>query len=411
MRILYINPFSGFGGAEQSLVTLLLYLEKTTDYDLHLLLPDEGVLSEKLKNTSVKVHYLFPPSSFTSLSRVGLKGNFQLILVFIQLLFTFPFYLFSLASFVKTIKPDVIHTNGIKSHVAASLLPMSLAKIRLIWHWRIVPVNKMVRFVLSILSHRIFMSIANSKFTEKSVPVSAHLVKTVYNPIDCKRYSPVEFDYTGYEFLKDRIVISVVSVLAANKGVDTVISALAPLLNESDSYALVIVGDEIYETSGHQGYKTKLEELAALVTTKEKVLFVGFQHDVNRWMSLAQVVVYFSEAESFGRVVAESLACKTPVVASAVGGIPEILEDGKTGFLIERDRESLNSLIDNLSLETDNLPLVTDSLLLEKVKILLNDHELRRKMGERGREFVMEQFSVEQHGEGIKNIYEQNVNK
>ena len=76
--------------------------------------------------------------------------------------------------------------------------------------------------------------------------------------------------------------------------------------------------------------------------------------------------------EAFGRVIAEAQACETPVVATKVGGIPEIVENGKTGFLVNYG-------------EWDKLK--------ERLEELLDDEKLRRKMGKAGRKRMIKKFS------------------
>jgi glycosyltransferase involved in cell wall biosynthesis len=102
-------------------------------------------------------------------------------------------------------------------------------------------------------------------------------------------------------------------------------------------------------------------------------------------MSLSDICVHFPESEAFGRVVAEALACETPVVASRVGGIPEIIDDGETGFLVE---------------------LHDEDALRKKVETLLENEQLRIEMGRKGRLSVIERFSVETHAQRVSEIYE-----
>jgi glycosyltransferase involved in cell wall biosynthesis len=382
-RVLYINPFSGYGGAEQSLAGLLLSLNKTTDFELHLLLPNEGVLSEKLEGSGISVHYIKPPRAFVKLSQAF---GFYSFLSLFSLLFSFPLYLYRLRVFIKKLDPAIIHTNGIKSHLLSGLLPVSLKGKALFWHCRRVIFSPLLRGILSLMSRRVTACISNSNFLKSTVPSHAP-VETVYNPIDCNQFKKIPFDNLLEEFpsLKGKTIISVVSILAHTKGVDIIIHALSEMLNASENVVLVIVGDDIYETSGNEGYRNKLEKLASSIASSDRILFAGFQNNVAQWMSLSDICVHFPESEAFGRVVAEALACETPVVASRVGGIPEIIDDGETGFLVE---------------------LHDEDALRKKVETLLENEQLRIEMGRKGRLSVIERFSVETHAQRVSEIYE-----
>ena len=70
---------------------------------------------------------------------------------------------------------------------------------------------------------------------------------------------------------------------------------------------------------------------------QDVVEFAGEQHDLVPWLSAADLFLLPSEQESFGLAALEAMACEVPVVASRVGGLPEIIDDGTTGFLCAPD--------------------------------------------------------------------------
>ncbi len=382
-RILFINPFSGLGGAEQSLLGLILSLEERGGYDLHLLLPNEGLLSRRLKGTSVTVHSLCPPSAFSRLSqRMTLAGIGQLV----GALFRLPFYVVAVARLVKKISPTIIHTNGIKSHLISALLPLSLKHTALLWHCRRVVDNVLLRAILSVLSFRVSGAITNSAYLKSLVPVGNIPVHVVYNPIDSSRFRPVSCESLLQEFpiLKERTIILCGGVLAHGKGVDLAIRALAPLLRKNPDLLFVIVGEAVYETVGNDGYGQFLRNLAKECLPQGSFLFTGFRQDMERWMSLASVCVHLPHSEAFGRVVAEALACETPVVAHKVGGIGEIIEDGKSGYLVAEG---------------------VSASLQEKMEMILRDDQQRQAMGKAGRQSVVMRFSQKSHCEKMEKIY------
>ena len=101
---------------------------------------------------------------------------------------------------------------------------------------------------------------------------------------------------------------------------------------------------------------------------------------------ISDIIVMPSQwEEPFGRVAAEAGAASKPIVASNIGGIPEIIEHGKNGFLVEKG--DLDSLV-------------------KFVKKLIKNKRLREKMGKKGREIIGKKFSNEMHVKKIEKIYE-----
>ena len=131
------------------------------------------------------------------------------------------------------------------------------------------------------------------------------------------------------------------------KGLDVAVGALAEL--DHPTAELVVVGGP----SGADG-PGELARVVALATdlgVRDRVRFVEPQphHVLSSWYRAADVVLVPSRSESFGLVALEAAACGRPVVAAAVGGLRTIVEDGRTGFLVDdRDPASYAKVIDEL---------------------------------------------------------------
>jgi N-acetyl-alpha-D-glucosaminyl L-malate synthase BshA len=113
---------------------------------------------------------------------------------------------------------------------------------------------------------------------------------------------------------------------------------------------------------------------AARLGVLERVVFWGKQESVVPLLSAADVLLLPSRQESFGLAALEAMACEVPVVATRVGGVPEVVADGETGLLFDPD---------------DVEGMVAGCLRL------LGDPELRRAMGAAGRRRAVEQFAAE----------------
>jgi glycosyltransferase involved in cell wall biosynthesis len=132
-------------------------------------------------------------------------------------------------------------------------------------------------------------------------------------------------------------VIGVVSRLRREKGLAELVSAL-PRVNTSLNRPLyaVLAGDG-----------PDKEELMAMAEGQTvPVRFVGHQDDVAPWFAVGDVIAMPSHREAFGVAAAEAMSCGRPLVASAVGGLREIVQDGETGFLVPvRDTRELADAI------------------------------------------------------------------
>jgi glycosyltransferase involved in cell wall biosynthesis len=171
-----------------------------------------------------------------------------------------------------------------------------------------------------------------------------------------------------------------VGVLFPHKGVNYLIDAMPAILKENKKAVLHIVGD------GPE--KEKLRKQVQRKKLEDNVMFHGklSQEQVPGIYSKANVVVVPSVwMEQFGIVGLEAMASGRPIVGSNVGGIPDWLSDGKTGFLTKpRNSEDL----------------------AEKIKLILNNKELAIKMGSEGRKICEKTFSAEAVYPKLLEVYE-----
>ena len=162
----------------------------------------------------------------------------------------------------------------------------------------------------------------------------------------------------------DRFVALVVAQLIKGKGVEVAVRALVELPR---NVILWIVGTG--EESG------PLQELCRSLSLGERVTFLGLQWDVAPYMQAADCLVCPSVwGEAVGLVILEGLSSGLPVIASKVGGIPEFIAEGKTGFLF---------------------PAGDHHSLAERIRRLQRDPEVCRRMGAEARMAVLREFSLE----------------
>lgn len=144
------------------------------------------------------------------------------------------------------------------------------------------------------------------------------------------------------------------------------VEILARVLQKGIATRLVMVGD------GSE--RTNVEHRARCLGISDKCVFVGKQPNIVDYLSASDVLLLPSEQESFGLAALEAMACEVPVIASRVGGLPEVVTDGETGFLSEVG---------------DVEKMAADAARL------LSDATLRREMGKRARESAVSRYRTD----------------
>ena len=141
--------------------------------------------------------------------------------------------------------------------------------------------------------------------------------------------------------MEDGYLIAMVGRLSAEKDYETYLQAARVITTQLPQTRFLVVGKD---PDTGQARKRYLEQLADQLGLSDRVVFTGPRQDIPRIMVGLDVLVHCAHTEAFGRVLVEAMAAETPVVATAVGGIPEVIEDNQTGLLVdEGDRISMEN--------------------------------------------------------------------
>lgn len=221
---------------------------------------------------------------------------------------------------------------------------------------------------------RVDLAIAISEQVRRSLEmggVRPDRVRVVYSGIDCSTLSP---DHSGQQartrlsIPADALVLGTVANPFSRKGYHVALQALPKILASVRHAHYVVLG------KGDAEYESRLQSLARQLNVADRVHFVGFQSSVGPYLAAMDLYVHPALMEGFGIAVLEAMAMARAVVATAVGGVPEIVRHGETGLLVpSEDPEALASAV------------IT----------LLTDPEQREKFGRAGRERVLKDFTVE----------------
>lgn len=175
----------------------------------------------------------------------------------------------------------------------------------------------------------------------------------------------------------EALVMSILTVLRPGKGHAILFAAMRDLLPSFPQLRLVVLGD------GPE--RGQLQSLAAPL--RDAVIFTGHRSDVMDVLAATDVLVHPTSMDAFPTALLEAAAARVPVVATAVGGIPEIIEDGRTGHLIDAPPRS--------------------EALAEKLAALLGDEDRRRATGERAHTRFTERFTAQIWAKRLREVYEE----
>ena len=204
-------------------------------------------------------------------------------------------------------------------------------------------------------------------------------VKVVHNGVEI----PELIDHNEKNRLRDELalprearIIAAGGRLATQKGFGYLLDALAMVKIRNKDVFLILLGDG--------ELRLTLEEQTDRLGLKDCVRFLGHRSDVPRILPAADIFILSSLYEGLPNIVMEAMAAGLPVIATAVGGVPELVEEGRTGILVKAENsKELSSAICKL----------------------LDDRDLLHSFGENGRRRVQDLFSIEQMVNGVEDLF------
>jgi glycosyltransferase involved in cell wall biosynthesis len=294
-----------------------------------------------------------------------------------------------LAGFLRRRRIDILHTHlfdpsvvGLVAGRLAGTPARVVTRHHSDYHTRINrPVHVGLDRLCTRLSHRVIAVSQHTAdhlvHTENAPPEK---VRVVHNGIDFDRVrvSPSGEDRIRTELgLGRRPVVLMAARLHPEKGYEHLIRAVPAVAARVPGVTVLVAGTGPLEA--------RYRALAAERGCGDAILFLGFRRDLPDLMAASNVLVLPSMAEAFGLVAAEALYLGVPVVASRVGGIPEIVDDGLDGLLVPPGDE--------------------DALASALVQVL-TDPQLHRRLAGAGREKITSRFSFETMVREYETIYD-----
>jgi glycosyltransferase involved in cell wall biosynthesis len=202
---------------------------------------------------------------------------------------------------------------------------------------------------------------------------------TVENAIDTEQYSrrhSIDEAKRSLNLPVDRPLIGAVGRLSDEKGFDVLIRAVARLLKQGENVGLSILGDGIA--------RPRLQALIDALGVADRVSLVGYCSNPIRWYHAMDIYALSSIREGLPNALLEAMALEVPVVATRVAGVPRLIEDGKTGLLVEP-----NSVDD----------------LVQALQRVLHDAELRASLRSAGRNIIIQRHDFRDRMEKVCRVY------
>jgi len=295
-------------------------------------------------------------------------------------------------NYLKEIGADLVHTQlefaTILGNVSAKLrrlpsvctihiMPSLDVKTKVKLH------QKLEWFVLNHFCDRVISVAEETRQYHLQISgASPKQVSTIYNGIDLSHFRNLNIDReradvrAEFGIPDDARLLTTVAVLRPPKGIQFMIRALPAVLKSGPDAYYLIVGDG--------SHREALIEEVKQAGVGDHVVFAGMRKDVPRLLGASDVFVLPSLTEALPTVLAEAMAAKLPLIATRVGGVPEMIAHGENGLIVEP--EDVNGLA-------------------RAASDLLSDRAKRSAMSAAGWKIVNEKFNIERQVDGLKHLY------
>lgn len=360
ISILEIIGDSSLGGAPRHLLSIAENLD-AKKFDLHLICPP-GPLAGEVRKLSRQI----------DLDLVAMNSRWDLKAVG------------KIRRKIKRIAPAIIHIHGTRAgalgRLAAAGLNISVIYTEHLWTKNFQIGNRFLRhlhligywFLDMFTTLNIAVSEAVKEFMVQSGISRYEKIKVIYNGIEPTKHQAKIFT-SEKEFL-----IATVATLNKNKGIQYLLRALPQVKAEFPGVRLEIIGDG--------AYKRALQKEVKKLKLKDYVKFTGFAPDVKKYLTKFDLYVQPSLSESFGLAMAQAMNVGLPVVASAVGGMTEVVTDGKSGLLVEP---------------------ANSKALAAAILALLRQPAKARRMGKAARQEAQTRFNLKDMIGELETVYEE----
>ena len=313
-NILHIDGFRGFGGAQNDIVILLRFMKKyySEDFNIYVIHNNNERLKAELDKSDI--------------------SNFSVRMTnFLDI-----FAVFKIRRFLKRRGIDLVNFHSSLDHYLGGIAAVSIFKKKIV---KVLTrhVAYKVDFLKGFLIYRFLTDgfIVISDFIKKSlvkdIKINPQKIKSIYSP---RIYNEISF----YEVEKDNArkelgikpnekMISLIGRLSGEKGHEILIKAAELIIKKRNDIKFVIIGEgELYG---------QIVDLIDRKGLKDYFIISGFKENIKKFIAASDLIIVPSGLEGMGSIIIESCTLKKAVIASEVGGIPEIIVNNETGLLFK----------------------------------------------------------------------------
>lgn len=385
MKVLYVNHTGTVSGAERSLLGLLTALPGEVD---PLVATPAGRLAEAVEGLelpttpitgtagSLRLHPLHTPQTLVELSLAAAQVHRA----------------------ARRHGAELVHANSIRAGIVLGLARLRPAAT--VVHVRdCLPAGVLSAATMRLIVATATTVVANSRYTAAAVSAAAPSARpeVVYNAVDLERWDPDRIDRARVRAALGaagtrKVLLGVVAQLSPWKGQDTAIEALRLLREEGLDAHLLLIGSAKFVARAtrfdNEAYVAQLRARVADAGLEDRVSWLGERDDVPELVRALDVLLLPSSEEPFGRALIEAMALRVPVLATSVGGPPEIIEDGREGYLLA-PREP--------------------AAWARAIRRIIESPDRGMEMGLAGRRRVEQAFTIEHHVAAMLDVYERTV--
>jgi len=337
IRILFYNHTGKVSGAEKMLLLILAKLDRNR-FESVVLCPDDDALARDVQGLGLNTE-----------SCPDLNARFTIrVDLIVKYLRSFAQVIRSVRATVIKAQPDLVHANSIRSGLVVSVATIGL-KTRVVWHLHDLlpthPLSVLIRGFALLFPRAVMIAVSQAvadNFGGRFVTLR-NRVSVILNGIDTEKFAPVDGrrEETRKELGLDEseFVVGIIGLLTPRKGQLGLIQCFAQVLQRVPKAKLLIVGGAVFNKDTE--YEALLKTTADDLEISDRVQFLGVRKDVPAIMQSLDLFVANSSVEPFGLVIVEALSAGAPVLSAISGGIPEVVQCGRSGWLIEYGDEAL----------------------------------------------------------------------
>jgi glycosyltransferase involved in cell wall biosynthesis len=382
VRVLFVNHTAQVSGSERSMLVLLAGLP--TSVQAWVATPPGGladavqemgfgVIPIRATAGSLRAHPIHTPAAVAEMSLAALQVRRA----------------------AHEHRADVVHANSIRAGIETGLARIRRAAT--VVHVRdCLPPGTMTTATMRLIASTATVVVANSDYTAAGVRTVAPRaqLEVVYPAIDLGRFERLRIDRARARARlgppgQRAVLLGMVAQLSPWKGQETAIEALRLLRDQGVDAHLLLIGSAKFVASStrfdNEAYVAGLRELVDRAQLQDRVSWLGERDDVPALMCALDALLLPSKEEPFGRALLEALALQVPALATAVGGPPELIRDGREGRLLPPDEPAAWA---------------------QAVREIAETPGRGEQMGRAGRARIAEAFDVQRHVEVVLDLYD-----